>query len=139
MRRRIFRIFAWLSPSSKVRTFFHRLSGSYIGKDGFIGANVMIDSEYSYLVEIEADVYIAPGVQVLAHATGSKYHGKYHKVEKTKLYTGCWIGAGAIILPGVHIGRGAIVSAGSVVFRNVPPFTVVAGNPARTVGVVDRD
>lgn len=45
----------------------------------------------------------------------------------------CWIGAGAIVLKGVTIGRGAIVAAGSVVTKDVGPFQVVAGNPARPV------
>ena len=48
-----------------------------------------------------------------------------------------WIGAGAIILPGVTIGDGAMVAAGSVVTRDVPARTVVAGNPAREIGSVD--
>ncbi|MCJ1354466.1 MAG: hypothetical protein MMC33_004455 [Icmadophila ericetorum] len=43
----------------------------------------------------------------------------------------CWFGGGAIVLPGVKIGKGAVVGAGSVVTKDVPPFTVVAGNPAR--------
>ncbi len=44
-----------------------------------------------------------------------------------------WIGARSIILKGVHIGEGAVVGMGSVVTRNVPPMTVVAGNPARVI------
>jgi acetyltransferase-like isoleucine patch superfamily enzyme len=44
-----------------------------------------------------------------------------------------WIGAHAIILRGVSIGRGSIVGAGAVVTKNIPPYTIVAGNPARTV------
>lgn len=46
---------------------------------------------------------------------------------------GVWIGARAIILPGVTIGEGAIVAAGAVVARDVPPFTVVGGNPAKFI------
>jgi acetyltransferase-like isoleucine patch superfamily enzyme len=49
------------------------------------------------------------------------------------LEDGCDIGVGAIILPGVTIGRGAQVGAGAVVTRDVPPFAVVAGNPARVL------
>ena len=49
-----------------------------------------------------------------------------------------WIGAGAIILPGVTIGEGAMVAAGSVVTRDVPPRMVVAGNPARVIRSVDE-
>ena len=44
-----------------------------------------------------------------------------------------WIATGAIVLPGVTIGEGAVVGAGSVVARDVPPWTVVAGNPAREI------
>lgn len=49
-----------------------------------------------------------------------------------------WIGAGAIILPGVTIGEGAVVGAGAVVTRNVPARTVVGGNPARPLRTVDE-
>lgn len=45
-----------------------------------------------------------------------------------------WIGSRVIILPGVHIGKGSIVGAGSVVTKDVQPYTIVAGNPARTIG-----
>ena len=48
-----------------------------------------------------------------------------------------WIGAGAIILPGVTIGAGAVVAAGSIVTRDVEPRTVVAGNPARFLRNID--
>jgi maltose O-acetyltransferase len=50
-----------------------------------------------------------------------------------------WIGAGAVILPGVTIGRGAIVGAGAVVTRAVAPFTVVGGVPARQIGTVPQE
>jgi acetyltransferase-like isoleucine patch superfamily enzyme len=45
-----------------------------------------------------------------------------------------WVGYGAIVLSGVRIGRGAIIAAGSVVTRDVEPYSIVAGNPARSVG-----
>jgi len=45
----------------------------------------------------------------------------------------CWLGGSVIVLPGVTIGRGAVVGAGSVVTRDVPELTVVAGNPARVL------
>jgi acetyltransferase-like isoleucine patch superfamily enzyme len=50
-----------------------------------------------------------------------------------------WIGAGAIVLPGVTIGRGAIVGAGAVVTGAVAPFTIVGGVPARMIGAVPRE
>ena len=50
-----------------------------------------------------------------------------------------WIGFRAIILPGVAIGEGAVVAAGAVVTRDVPPYTIVAGSPARAIGERSRD
>jgi acetyltransferase-like isoleucine patch superfamily enzyme len=49
-----------------------------------------------------------------------------------------WIGAGAIVLPGVTIGRGAVVAAGAVVTEDVPPFTVAGGVPAKTIKQVPQ-
>jgi acetyltransferase-like isoleucine patch superfamily enzyme len=51
----------------------------------------------------------------------------------------CWIGGNAIILPGVIIGQGSTVGAGSVVTKNVPDFTVVAGNPARIIRKIETE
>jgi galactoside O-acetyltransferase len=50
-----------------------------------------------------------------------------------------WIGAGAVILPGVTIGRGAVVAAGAVVTSAVAPFTIVGGVPARAIGTVPQE
>ena len=50
-----------------------------------------------------------------------------------------WIGARAIILKGVCVGKGAVVASGAVVTKSVPPFTIVAGNPARMVGRVREE
>jgi len=49
----------------------------------------------------------------------------------------CWLGTGVIILPGITIGKGAIVGAGSIVTKNVPPFTVFVGNPAKFVKQIE--
>jgi len=49
-----------------------------------------------------------------------------------------WLGGGAILLPGVRIGRNAVVGAGAVVPRNVPPNTVVVGNPARVIREIEQ-
>ena len=50
---------------------------------------------------------------------------------------GAWIGSRVVILPGVHVGKGAVVAAGAVVTRNVPPQAMVAGVPARFVRDLD--
>jgi maltose O-acetyltransferase len=58
------------------------------------------------------------------------------KAGPIRIEADAWIGAGAVILPGVTIGRGAVVGALSVVARDVEPFHVVAGQPARTIEVL---
>lgn len=60
-----------------------------------------------------------------------------HFASFVKIEDGAWIGAGAIILPGVTIGKKSVVGAGSVVTRDVPDFAIVAGNPARQIGRSD--
>ncbi|MEH7581800.1 DapH/DapD/GlmU-related protein, partial [Priestia megaterium] len=57
----------------------------------------------------------------------------YTKREPVIIEDRVWIGARCIILPGVTIGKGATVGAGAVVTKDVPPYTVVAGNPAKVV------
>ncbi|NEM97606.1 acyltransferase [Pontibacter sp. BT327] len=54
-----------------------------------------------------------------------------HEKKKVKIGKDVWIGAGCIILPGVTIGEGAVVAGGSVVTKDVAPFTIVGGNPAK--------
>jgi acetyltransferase-like isoleucine patch superfamily enzyme len=134
---RIWRIFAWLVPSYKIRVVFVRLSGVRVGQGVFIGNLVMFDSEYPELIEIEDEVSIALGSIIIAHSAGSPFQSRLKLFnsapEKVILKKGCWIGAGAVILPGTTVGEAAIVAAGSVVNQNVPAYTVVAGNPARPV------
>ena len=61
------------------------------------------------------------------------YFQGHNPPSPVRLSQGCWIGAGAIILPGVTVGRNAVVGAGSVVSRNVPDHCIAAGSPARVL------
>lgn len=69
----------------------------------------------------------------------SSYPFMEHLVESyigkgdTHIHDGVWIGMRAIIMPGVEIGEGAVIGAGSVVTKNIPPYAIVAGNPAKIV------
>ena len=59
--------------------------------------------------------------------------GQGYEKKTVKIDDNVWIGGNAVILPGVIIGEGAVIGAGSVVTKNVPPYTVVAGNPAKII------
>ena len=102
-----------------------------------MGFLVMLDGEYPEYIEIGDWASIGAGAKLMAHSGGSPYHQRrqiYHEgPKKIVIGKGAWVAAGAIILPGVTVGEGAIVAAGEVVSNDVPPMTIVAGNPARAV------
>ncbi len=111
----------------------------YIGERFFANFNLTILDEAE--VHIGDDVFIGPNVSIYTAC---------HPLEATKRNTGAewaesvrignsvWIGGGATILPGVTVGDGAVIAAGAVVSRNVPESALVAGNPARTIRIIDN-
>ncbi|NJE42896.1 acyltransferase [Thermococcus sp. GR6] len=126
------------SPHPGLAVVFHRLRGSRIGKHVYIGPNVVIDFLYPEQVEIEDYVSIGMNTMIFAHANPTnsielKLNFYPRIVKKTKIKRGAWIAPGCIILPGVTIGENSVVGAGSVVTKDVPPYTVVAGNPAKVI------
>ncbi|MBL8324399.1 MAG: hypothetical protein JNJ89_05510 [Rubrivivax sp.] len=77
----------------------------------------------------------APGVPVrFGHWVGSLKSPSPFRGEGVEIDEDVWVGFGAVLLSGVRIGRGAIVAAGSVVKNDVPPYTIVGGNPAVPIG-----
>jgi len=106
-----------------------------VGSKTWIGQQVFIHAAGG--VEIGRGVGIGPGVKVItsSHALpagpDSPIMSGELKLARVHLDDGCDIGVGAIILPGVTVGKGAQIGAGSVVTRDVAPGAVVAGNPAR--------
>jgi UDP-2-acetamido-3-amino-2,3-dideoxy-glucuronate N-acetyltransferase len=110
-----------------------------IQKNAFIGNNCKISS-HTFVCEgvtIEDDVFVGHNVAFIndiyprATADGQLQTEADWKVEKTLVKKGASIGSGATILAKVTIGEKAIIGAGSVVTKDVPPNTIVAGNPAR--------
>jgi len=107
-------------------------SGVYIGKHTKIGNNVRIQDK-AHITDhmvIEDNVFIGP----CAVTMNDKYpivNNPDYKIEPPIFEEGCSIGAGAIILPGVCIGKKAIVGSGAVVTHDVPNDAIVMGIPAR--------
>lgn len=128
----IFLLPAWWAPSSGLRAAFHRLRGAKIAKTAEIGYFVIIDNLYPEKVIIEAESTVSARTTILAHDESKAYTGQGRElVAETRIERGAFIGVHCVVLPGVTVGRGAIVGAGSVVTRNVSPGAVVAGVPAR--------
>lgn len=103
-----------------------------------IGNNVTIKPgvELAVLMVVEDDVFIG----ACAVFTNTRYpRSGVRDIVRTppRLCRGCTIGAGAVLLPNVVVGEGAMIGAGSVVTKNVPPYAIVVGNPAHIVGYVN--
>jgi acetyltransferase-like isoleucine patch superfamily enzyme len=115
-------------------------SHCFIENDVVIGDRVTIKNGVQLWdgLRIGDDVFIGPNV---TFTNDKRPRSKQHPVEYlvTHIESGASIGGGATILPGLRIGRSAMVGAGAVVTRSVPPNAIVVGNPARIVGYVDAD
>jgi maltose O-acetyltransferase len=111
-----------------------RACGLDLGRDVYLGHGTVLDSGFLWLISIGDGTTLSAGVRVLAHDASMKRHVGYTKIARVAIGRHVYVGAGAIILPGVAIGDGAIVGAASVVTRDVAPGAVVAGNPARPIG-----
>ncbi len=122
-------------PYSGIRIKLHRWRGVKIGKGVHIGPMVTIDDVYPNFVIIEDGVSIAGQNYILTHNKPLEYHKNLSEafLAPVIIKKNAWIAIGAIILPGVTIGEGAIVASGSVVTKDVPANTMVGGVPAKII------
>jgi len=116
--------------------------GLTVGRNFVLIDGAIIDPSHCWLVTIGDDVTIAHGAYILAHDASTKRALGYTRIGLVTIGDRVFIGARAIIHPGVTIGSDCIIGSGAVVTKDVPTGTVVAGNPARhiclTVEYLDR-
>jgi len=124
-----------MTPSFRVR--LQRARGVKIGKNVFIGMDVLIDPAFPELIEIMDYASIAGRNVLMAHSDPTLPIRKEKLVEVNIapiiIKKGAWVTVGAIILPGVTVGENAVVAAGAIVTKDVPPYTLVGGIPARII------
>ncbi len=122
---------------NRLRIKLLKMAKANIGKNVYIGQEFFLfDSGRTELLTIEDNVGIGPFVIIVIHSsrTGPCLKKAYPKKElSVVIKTGVSIGARATILPGVTIGEHSFVAAGAVVSKDVPPYTVVAGVPAKVI------
>ncbi len=123
-------------PAWRVRLL--RSCGFTIGRDVYIADDLLIVEELAERgnLTIGDRVSIAPRVTLVtsSHPNKSQIRG-FAPLSQGPIVieADAWLGSGCVVLPGVHIGRGAVIGANSVVLSDVPSLHVVAGQPARTV------
>ncbi len=114
----------------------------FVGDDVNLGVRPILMAELSE-IRIGSHVMFGPEVVIIGGGHNTRFHGQYMTLihEKTGnedlgviIDDDVWVGARAIILRGVRIGRGSIVGSGAVVTKSVPPYAIVGGNPARVLG-----
>lgn len=112
--------------------------GITIGRNVHFGLGVILDQSHGHLITIGSDVVIAPGARILVHDSARARINGRTWVSPVRIGDRAFVGAEALIMPGVTIGEDALVAAGSVVISDVEAGTIVAGVPARVIGDVDE-
>lgn len=112
------------------------LNKIYIGKNVFINGNFLAMARGG--IVIEDDVQIAANVSLLTN-NHDLYERDVLVCKPIHIKKGAWIGANANILPGITVGKHAIVGAASVVTKDVPDYAMVVGNPAKIIKMLDSE
>lgn len=129
----------------KFRPRILKKMGCHVGKDVFIGDHVIVDLTHGNLITLEDHVHIASGSRLLCHQrdlsnyyVGDDYAKLGYILKPIVLKKGCLIGMESFVLPGVTVGEGAIVGAGSLVTKDIPAWTIASGRPARVVKEIPK-
>jgi acetyltransferase-like isoleucine patch superfamily enzyme len=125
-----------VSPRGVI-TVLHRWRGVKIGSDCFIDPNAILETAYPENISLGNDVRVTAGAIIMTHIKPPHYLRDHELVptvlKPVFLSDHSFIGVNAVILPGVTVGKAAVVASGAVVTSDVPPFTMVAGNPAKVI------
>lgn len=128
LKNRILQNIARSAPgATSFRVTLHRWRGVKIGKGAWIGYDAIIETSHPEYVTIKDGASVGIRAVIIAH---------FRELQGVVIEEDASIGPGAIIMPNVTIGRGSVVTAGSVVTKSVPPMTMVQGNPAKPIARV---
>lgn len=131
------------TPSNALRVKILKLLGANVKGKIVISQELFIfDAGRTDLLTIEDSVAIGPNVTILIHS--DPFPSPLQKIYPKKtlpvhIKSGAWIGAGSIILQDITIGEYSIVAAGAVVTKDVPPYTIVAGVPAKVIKELPKE
>jgi len=134
--KRLLKFIAKQVPGFRLRVFLFKMAGYKIGKQVYIGEDLIIIDELEDKGKLTIGDRVAIAERVTLVTSSSPNFSKiktYAPIANGPIIIkqDAWLGTGAIVMPHVTIGEGAIVGAGSVVIEDVSPFTIVAGSPAK--------
>jgi len=141
-----------IGNNSKIWHFSHILSGTNIGKNCSFGQNCVVGGDVNIGngvkvqnnvsiykgVEIEDDVFLGPSMVFTNVINPRAFIQRKDEFKKTLLKKGCSVGANATIICGVTIGEYALIGSGAVINRDVKPYALMVGVPARQIGWVGK-
>lgn len=143
---------ARLAPGVRIWHFCHVMAGAsigeasqlgqgcFVGQNVRIGARVRVQNHVSVFegVELEDEVFVGPSATFTNVVNPRAHVSRRAEFKRTRVCSGATIGANATILPGVVLGEHCFVGAGAVVSRDVRPYSLVVGVPARHRGWISR-
>ena len=137
IKNRVLQLLARIAPGyASLRVTLHRWRGVRIGEGVSIGYDVILETARPGWIKIGNHVQVGMRATFIAHMNQMRslpWDARAGEFVSIEVEDQVHLGPGVIILPRVTIGRGAVVAAGSVVTRSVPPMTLVQGNPAKPV------
>jgi maltose O-acetyltransferase len=119
--------------------------GAYFGSGRFVeigdNSGLGVDCHVPADIRIGKDVMMGPDVLIIGRNQNHRFDDLskpmrlqgYQDAPPVVIEDDVWLGARVIVLPGIRIGRGAVIGAGAIVTRHVPPFAICVGNPARVI------
>jgi acetyltransferase-like isoleucine patch superfamily enzyme len=129
----------------KLRPILIRKMGCHVGKNTFFGDYVRMDTSYADMIYIGDYTHITSGCRLLCHqrdltgyCVGNNAAELGYRTGEIHIGKGVMVGMETLIMPGVTIGDGAIIGAGSIVTKDIPAWTIATGRPARVVKSIPK-
>jgi maltose O-acetyltransferase len=110
--------------------------GLQIGDGTFVASDAYLDPGHPWLISIGQDSGLSPRAIVMVHDASMRRHIDHTLIAPVVIGDRVFVGAGAIILPGTRIGDDSVIAAGAVVRGDIPPWSMVVGNPGKVVSDV---
>lgn len=135
--KRLYRMF-WLSVAKlpmlpTFRAKILKLGGVKISGRCFVYSNVLIDSVAPERIHISEGVTITSGTKILTHYYDPSQKGRHFRIGDVYIEKDVFIGLNVLICNNITIGEGAVIGAGSIVTKNILPYQIWAGNPAKFI------